>query len=118
MDQVPTVHERQQIVVGEPYERIETGNLVTGGQEFYRVWTPTKELGTRVQVGTFIASMFNSEKDMKYQTRNEFDPEWLQTKFLVVSFIFGALRNQNYTGSSNGRQKPGPKGPAGRFEVW
>ena len=36
LDQVPTVHERQQVVVGEAYERIETGNLVTGGQEFYR----------------------------------------------------------------------------------
>ena len=57
--------------------------------------------------------MFNGEKDMKYQTRNEFDPEWLQTKFLVISFIFGALRNQNYTGFTLGRQKLGPKGPAG-----
>ena len=50
---------------------------------------------TRMQVQTFVSAVYNPEKSLPYQ--HTADYEWLQLKFLVTTFIFGALRNQNYT---------------------
>lgn len=44
-------------------------------------------------------SPWRKDKKMKYQHTTVVDFLWIQYKFLCGCLIFGALRNQNFTGS-------------------
>ena len=61
-------------------------------------FTETTKFGTREQVRLLITVKFDPKGKLKYQNFICFDFEFLQHLFLIMTFLFAALRNQNYIG--------------------